>query len=134
MIKKLGEFYLWFWYHTEFWLTKINRRPYTFIMRDWIFRHTNVAFILVLSWFALLIGLAHIIEIWTVVLAILTAFLLGHLVWGSAWIEHQQEKPDYLPDLPENHKGKACLIKNIICQEGFCAECEIYKKWLNNAS
>lgn len=134
MIKKLGEFYLWFWYHTEFWLTPVDRRPYTFIMRDWIFKNPMFAFILIMAWYTLLIVFAHTIEVWTVVLSLLSAFLLGHVVWGSAWIEHQQEFPPYLPDLPVNHKGKPCLVSIITCQEGFCIECQIYKDWLENAA
>lgn len=133
-MKKLAEFYLWFWYHTEFWLTPVDRRPYTFIMRDWIFKHCTSAFILVMAWFAGLIAFAHLFEIWTVILSLVSAFLLGHVIWGSAWIENQQETPVYLPDLLQNHHGTPCLFIDIICQEGFCTECEIYQDWIKNAT
>ena len=25
-----------------------------------------------------------------------------------------------------NHKGQPCLYKKMLCQEGFCSECQIY--------
>jgi len=94
----LGEFYQWFWFHTEFWLTPVNRRPYTFIMRDWVFTHSVLASVLVFLFYAGMI----ILSIWHGTASTITtsvgSFLLAHLVWGSAWIEHQQEYPEYLGD------------------------------------
>jgi len=26
----------------------------------------------------------------------------------------------------DNHKGQLCPYKNILCQEGYCSECQIY--------
>ncbi len=26
----------------------------------------------------------------------------------------------------ENHKGQPCVVKPLLCQEGFCSECFIY--------
>jgi len=92
----LGQFYQWFWFHTEFWLTPVNRRPYTFIMRDWIYNHDVLTTILVFGWF---IGMV-ILSLWygtvSTILSIFTALLTAHLVWGSRWIEGQQESPTYL--------------------------------------
>ena len=92
----LGNFYQWFWFHTEFWLTPINRRPYTFIMRDWIYNHLNLAIDLIIAWF---IGMI-ILSIWhgtmATILSIFTGLLTAHLVWGSSWILGQQESPQYL--------------------------------------
>lgn len=32
-----------------------------------------------------------------------------------------------------NHKGTKCIIDyRLLCQEGFCVECQIYQNWLNN--
>lgn len=92
----LGRFYIWFWFHTEFWLTPQDRRPYTFIMRDWIFTNLVAFYIIVLIWTAGMIALS----IWhgtaSTILSIISYFLLAHLVWGTAWIEGQQEFPEYL--------------------------------------
>ncbi len=96
----LGELYCKFWFATEFWLTPTNRRPYTFIMRDWIFRHIN--------WFVTLVALFYAgvitLSIWHGTAATITvafgSFLLAHLVFGSSWIEHQQECPEYLGEVP----------------------------------
>jgi hypothetical protein len=92
----IGELYQWFWFHTEFWLTPTNRRPYTFIMRDWIYTHANIAAAMMLAWFAGMI----VLSVWhgtlATVLSILSGLITAHLVWGSAWIEGQQEVPEYL--------------------------------------
>ena len=92
----LAKFYLWFWFHTEFWLTHIDRRPYTFIFKDWIYTHTTIASILIFTWFAGMI----VLSIWhgtlSTILSILTGLLTAHLIWGAAWIEGQQEYPEYL--------------------------------------
>ncbi len=28
-----------------------------------------------------------------------------------------------------NYKGKSCLYQPILCQEGYCSECNIYEEW-----
>jgi len=91
----LEAFYLQFWYHTEFWLTPVNRRPYTFIMRDWMFKHQIASLVIVLVWFAGMIALSCWHGTLATVLSILTAAVTAHLVWGSAYIENQQEDPTY---------------------------------------
>jgi hypothetical protein len=89
--------YAWFWFHTEFWIKDPEeRRPYTYIMRDWIYPH--IAWFLVLSatWF---IGM-FILQVWRPLLALSltlpTALLWAHLVWGSKWIKSEQEWPPVL--------------------------------------
>ncbi len=93
----LGDFYSWFWYHTEFWLTPLNRRPLTFIFRDWIYTHLFMFIILVFLWFTGMV----VLSIWhgtaSTIISIFTGMLLAHLVWGSRWIEGQQEFPEYNP-------------------------------------
>jgi hypothetical protein len=94
----LGEFYCKFWFATEFWLTPKDRRPYTFIFRDYIYRHNLIASLLILAFYMGMIALS----VWhgtasTITIAV-GSFLLAHLVWGTAWIEHQQESPEYNPD------------------------------------
>ena len=92
----LAKFYLWFWFHTEFWLTPTNRRPYTFIFKDWIYTHSNLVVFLILSWFCgmTILSLSH--GTLSTILSILTGLLAAHLVWGAKWIEGQQEYPEYL--------------------------------------
>jgi hypothetical protein len=92
----MGELYLWFWFHSEFWLTSVDRRPYTFIMRDWLYTHAAV--------FAAEVGLFYgsmiTLSVWhgtaATIVAALGSLLLAHLVWGTKWIEGQQEVPEYL--------------------------------------
>jgi len=92
----LGNFYQWFWFHTEFWLTPIDRRPYTFIMRDWIYTHVGWFILILIAWFGgvFVWNLHHPLP--ASIVGFLSAFLLAHLVWGTKWIEGQQEVPDYL--------------------------------------
>ena len=35
-------------------------------------------------------------------------------------------------NLPTNHKGTPCIVSTILCQEGYCSECELYNVWLKN--
>lgn len=35
-------------------------------------------------------------------------------------------------DLHLNHKGLRCPYKDILCQEGWCSECNIYRKEVNS--
>jgi len=34
--------------------------------------------------------------------------------------------------LKRNHKGEACPVKPILCQEGYCHECQIYLDYLGH--
>ena len=90
--------YAWFWFHTEFWLTPVNRRPYTFIMRDWIYRHPELAVLFVVLFYASMI----VLSLWHGTISTITiaigSFILAHLVWGTAWIEGQQEFPEYIEE------------------------------------
>lgn len=92
----LGGFYQWFWFHTEFWLTPVDRRPYTFIMRDWIYTHVGWFVLMLGIWFAAFFtwNLYHPVP--ASIIGSLSVFLLAHLVWGSKWIEGQQESPVFL--------------------------------------
>ena len=92
----LGRFYLWLWFHTEFWLTRIDRRPYTFIMRDWIYTHTGLTALFVALFYAGMVTLSVWHGTASTITVSLGSFLLAHLVWGTKWIEGQQEYPPYL--------------------------------------
>ncbi len=92
----LGRFYQQLWFHTEFWLTPVNRRPYTFIMRDWIYTHGNLFVIILALWLGGLVNWSVYQPVPALITGILSSFLLAHLVWGTKWIEGQQEYPEYL--------------------------------------
>jgi hypothetical protein len=92
----LGEWYQKFWFATEFWLTPLNRRPYTFIMRDWIFTHVMQAGLMIAAFYIGMIVLSFWHGTTSTITMGLGSFLLAHLVWGSKWIEGQQESPEYL--------------------------------------
>jgi hypothetical protein len=94
----IGRFYLWFWFHTEFWLTPLDRRPYTFIWRDWIYPHAGSFAIMVVFWYAGTFALLAFYRWIAAILLLLSSALIAHLVWGSQWIEGQQEVPTYLGD------------------------------------
>jgi hypothetical protein len=93
--------YGWFWYHTEFWLSKPDRRPYTYIMRDFYHQWPLITLIAVSTiayaagrwWIPLTAG-----WFWVILLSLSVGILLGHLFWGGDYIEGQQEDPPYDPD------------------------------------
>ncbi len=93
----IGRFYIWLWFHTEFWLTPVDRRPYTFIMQDWIFNHAGAAAAMIGTWFAGMLALSFYHGTISTFLAIGSALVTAHLVWGVKWIEGQQEFPP-VPD------------------------------------
>ena len=92
----LARFYSRFWFATEFWLTPVNRRPYTFIFRDFMFRHVTITAILIFLFYAGMITLSVWHGTMSTIIMAFGSFLLAHLVWGTSWIEHQQEYPTYL--------------------------------------
>jgi hypothetical protein len=92
----LGKLYLRFWFATEFWLTPVDRRPYTFIFRDWIYRHLNIFLAMVVGFYVIMVVLSVWHGTMATIAGSLCSFLLAHLVWGSEWIEHQQEAPAFL--------------------------------------
>lgn len=92
----LGRAYQWFWFHSEWYLTPVNRRPYTFIMRDWIYTHVGLSVLVIIVWFSgvFVWNLYHPVP--ASIVGFSSAGLLAHLVWGSKYIENQQEFPQYL--------------------------------------
>jgi len=86
--------YKFIWYHTEFWLDPKDRRPYTYIIRDFYHKHP-------ILWTSLVIILGFWLHSWLdmkVVSCILTGILIGHLFWGTKYEEGQQEYPEYIGD------------------------------------
>jgi hypothetical protein len=70
-------------------------------MRDWIYRHTTSAGILVLLFYVSMIVLSLSHGTASTITVSLGSFLLAHLIWGTGWIEGQQEYPEYNPDKGE---------------------------------
>jgi hypothetical protein len=97
-INWLERFYRWFWFHTEIWIVnKLDRRPYTFIFRDWIYTHAKAFLAIIGVWYAGLITLEAFHYGWVALaLGILSSLLIAHLVWGSKWIQGEQEEPQFL--------------------------------------
>ena len=98
----LGRFYSWFWFHTEWYLIPVNRRPYTFIMRDWIYPHSGIFAAMVFIWYAGMMALENWYPFWAGGCLIFSSLLIAHLVWGSKYIENQQEYPEYLGENEKN--------------------------------
>lgn len=95
----LERFYCWLWYHTEFWISnKIHRRPFTFIMRDWLYPHMTAFICIILAWSAVLVIISHWYGMAATILAIGSGLIIGHLIWGTRWIPGEQEDPVYNPD------------------------------------
>lgn len=95
----LGKLYAWLWFTTEFWLAPSERRPYTYIMRD--FYHGNpLLTILIISSLSYCAGrwwLPVTVVIFGIGLALLfTGIVLGHLFW-TKYTPGEQEVPEYNP-------------------------------------
>jgi nitrogen fixation-related uncharacterized protein len=94
-------FYAWLWYHTEFWLDRPARRPYTYIMRD-VYHNYPLIVSILMSAGAYALGrwlLPVATKTYLIVLAaVLVGALLGHLFWGGAYVAGQQEDPEYNPE------------------------------------
>lgn len=93
IVRKYFSLYCWFWFHTEFWLAPLDRRPYTFIMRDWIYPHMKWFIVMEIIW-NLGMGYITIALISSMsILWMLSGWLSAHLIWGSAYIPGEQENP-----------------------------------------
>jgi hypothetical protein len=97
LVRRTFSLYAWFWFHTEaLWIKDPEkRRPYTFMMRDWIYPHKPVFTAISLAWYAGLSILTHWMPYPALVLGCLSSLLLAHLVWGSPWQRGEQEWPAY---------------------------------------
>ena len=47
----------------------------------------------------------------------------------SAKMERGIPKQKRILSMSGNNKGLACPLRPIICQEGYCCECQIYSDW-----
>jgi len=93
VVRKWFGLYAWFWFHTEFWLEPLERRPYTYIMQDWIYPHMNWFRGILVCFNALMGYLTFFIHPAVAIPWVLTSWLSAHLIWGGGWIPGQQEWP-----------------------------------------
>jgi len=94
------DWYAFVWFHIEaLWIKDPERRrPFTFIMRDWIFPHKNAFIAMLIIWY---IGIgvwawfepSRSIILVILALGIFSGWLSAHLVWGGKWINGEQEWP-----------------------------------------
>lgn len=91
-VRKWFGLYAWFWFHTQFWLKPLDRRPYTYIFRDEIHNHNirSTAIIIIVT--SILVWSTFKVPA-LVILDLLYGFLWGHLVWGTKYIPLEQEDP-----------------------------------------
>jgi protein-S-isoprenylcysteine O-methyltransferase Ste14 len=92
-VRKWYGLYAWFWFHTQFWLEPIERRPY---FRDWIYPHMAWFLFILAVWYAGMFIWSYWNHWIPSVLFILSSWLSAHLIWGSKWIPEQQEDPQIL--------------------------------------
>ncbi len=84
--------YAWFWFHTQFWLPPEERRPYTFIIRDFYRDHPILwSFLMFLAGY---FSFNHL-RPWDFA-KVSVGLLLGHLFWGARYKPGEQESPEYL--------------------------------------
>jgi hypothetical protein len=91
------NFYSVLWFYTEFFLPPDYRRPYTFIMRDFMMLHPIAAGFIVAGEITGLVFLAR----WNLAAGLpVWAFyflVMGHLIWGRNMILGEQEEPTFNP-------------------------------------
>ena len=92
-IRQWYGMYAYFWFHTQIWLEPIDRRPYTYIMRDWIYPRIKLFYAISIIWFSSMIILSLDKGLLATIITLLTSLLWSHLVWGSQWHEGEQEWP-----------------------------------------
>jgi hypothetical protein len=95
----LKSFYWWFWYYFEsMWIKSwAARRPFTYMMRDFLMQHRIWSVIIIAC---VLTGLVFLNR-WNcyvgIVVIALYFIVLGHLVWGAPMKPGEQEEPPYTP-------------------------------------
>jgi hypothetical protein len=97
LVIKAFDWYEWFWFHTQVWLKTEDRRPYTYIMKDWIYPHVGWFYLISAVWLAGCLTWVHYQPYPAAIFSILSALLWAHLKWGADWIPGQQEDPEYCP-------------------------------------
>lgn len=65
-------------------------------MRDFIFTHAKLTIVFVFIWYGGMIALSFYHALAAFILGAISSFVLAHLIWGSKYIEGEQEDPQYL--------------------------------------
>ena len=90
----IGNLYKWFWFNVQWWLPALDRRPFTYIMRD-IYHKTPLLGITLGAISLYLLGRyttqITILVLLGMVVTLFVGILLGHLFWGKKYIPDQQE-------------------------------------------
>ncbi len=95
----IGRLYEHIWFYTEFWIAKkVQRRPFTFIMRDWLYPNMGSFIVIIICWYIGVAILALVAPLIALLLGILSSLLLAHLVWGSKYIKDEQEYPTFIDE------------------------------------
>jgi len=97
LVQFFFNFYSVLWFYTEFLLPPEYRRPYTFIMRDFMILHQIWAGFIIAGE---LTGLVFLVR-WNLPFGLIVwAFywlVMGHLIWGRNMILGEQEEPTFNP-------------------------------------
>ena len=96
MRKVIGLLYSVFWYLTEVWLPYRLRRPYTYIILDWMHKNTEASFMFIPLLFMLLVLLGYISLIIPLFLIGLLSILMVHLIL-THYVHNEQEHPEFNP-------------------------------------
>ncbi len=95
----MADLYAKFWFATQFWLKPLDRRPYTYIFRDW-YHNNPLPIIMGLAVVSYLVGRyttqISLSVVLSVVVSLGIGIVLGHVYWGRKHIEGQQEDPTYI--------------------------------------
>jgi len=97
LVRFFFKLYSVLWFYSEFFLPPDYRRPYTFIMRDFMILHPILAGIVVAGEIT---GLVFLVR-WNLATGLpVWAFywlVIGHLIWGRNMILGEQEEPPFNP-------------------------------------
>lgn len=104
-LQKYGiDIYKWFWWHIEFWLEPEDRRPLTYIFRDW-YHNYPLIIIIILSAFFYCLGRwwlpVSVGDFLIGFFCLLVGALLGHLFWGQPYIPDQRGIRDKINRRPD---------------------------------
>lgn len=95
----MNRLYQIFWFYTQWYLPAKDRRPYTYMFRDWYHKAplpTIVGLAIVFYLFGRYTTQISLSMLLGIVLALFAGIILGHLFFGKRYISRQQEHPQYL--------------------------------------
>ena len=101
--KEIKEMSLYakFWFRVQFWLSPYERRPFTFMFRDW-YHQAPLPTITGLAITFYMTGRyttqISTVVLLSIVLALSVGIILGYTYWGKTHFRGQQEYPTYLGD------------------------------------